>query len=109
METTTQQVKHTPGPWHVGLMNGEGSVFADEGRMRAEAGGTTLYPICSVIDFDGEREANARLIAAAPELLAALQRLTIQAEMTDDYEQSIGGTLHGAIKQANAAIAKATT
>lgn len=36
--------------------------------MRLESAGTTLYPICSVIDFDGERETNAQLIAAAPEL-----------------------------------------
>ena len=55
--------------WHPGQGNGEGSVFADKGRMRLEAGGTTLYPICSVIDFDGERDANIRIIAAAPELL----------------------------------------
>lgn len=59
----------TNGPWHVGQGNGQGSVFAEEGRMRLEEGGTTLSPICNVIDFDGEREANARLIASAPELM----------------------------------------
>uniref|UniRef100_A0A6M3JL73 Uncharacterized protein n=2 Tax=viral metagenome TaxID=1070528 RepID=A0A6M3JL73_9ZZZZ len=53
---------HTPTPWHTGQGNGEGSIFAEEGRMRLENGATTLYPICKMIDFDGEAEANARHI-----------------------------------------------
>ena len=72
MSTTTQ---HTPGPWHIGSGNGEGSIFAENGRMRLETGGTTLYPIChnvSTWNID-EDDANARLIAAAPELLTALE------------------------------------
>ena len=66
--------KHTKGPWHVGVGNGEGSVFADEGRARMEQGGTTLYPICNVNRGwdDAEDAANARLIAAAPQMLALL-------------------------------------
>jgi hypothetical protein len=97
----------TPGKWHVGQGNGVGSVFADEGRMRAEVGGTTLYPICSVVDFDGEGEANARLIAAAPELLEALRRLCAQASMTDDYAESEHSSLRRAHKLACEAIQKA--
>ena len=61
--------------WHVGQGNGEGSVFADAGRMRLESGGTTLTPICKVFDFDGDMEDHARLIAAAPTLLEACQGL----------------------------------
>lgn len=68
--------KHTPGPWHMGEGNGEGSIFkTGEGRMRLEQpGGTTLYPICAMVRGwnDQEDEANARLIAAAPEMLDAL-------------------------------------
>jgi hypothetical protein len=66
--------KHTKGPWHVGVGNGEGSVFADEGRARMEQGGTTLYPICNVNRGwdDAEDAANARLIAAAPQMLTLL-------------------------------------
>ena len=67
---------HTPGPWHeffFGRGNREGCIFASEGRTRLQGGGTTLYPICKIIDFDREAEANARLIASAPELLKALK------------------------------------
>jgi hypothetical protein len=35
------------------------------------AGGTVLYPIAWTVSFDREAEANARLIAGAPGLLAA--------------------------------------
>ncbi len=65
---------HTKGHWHVGQGNGEGSIFADEGRMRLTDKGTALYPICTMVRGwnDAEDEANARLVAAAPALHAAL-------------------------------------
>ena len=66
--------KHTPGPWKVGQYLGSPSSFCvhmdagDKGRgidvVEAVAGITTE-----------QRLANARLIAAAPELLEALQML----------------------------------
>ena len=67
--------KHTPAPWHVGIGNGEGSIFSDSGRTRLEDGGTTLYPICSYNrGWNADEDAaNARLIASAPDLLAALR------------------------------------
>lgn len=91
--------KHTKGPWHVGTGNGEGSVFADTGRTRLEQGGTTLYSICSVTRGwnDGEDAANARLLASAPDLLAALREAI----------EIIEGTGLDASPQ-RAAIAKAT-
>jgi len=58
-------MEHTQGKWHVGQGNGEGSIFADNGRMRLEAEGTCLYPICKVIDFNGEAKANAEFIVRA--------------------------------------------
>ena len=72
---TSKNNAHTPGPWHIGSGNGEGSIFADSGRTRLEIGGTTLYPICQVNRKweDEEDEANARLIAAAPDMLQALK------------------------------------
>jgi hypothetical protein len=69
------ETKHTPGPWHMGAGNGVGRIFADDGRMRMGDGGTTLYPIATVCTGwdEAEDDANARLIAAAPAMLAALR------------------------------------
>lgn len=76
--------QHTPGPWQV--------LPEEMGRNYLRVRGTLLglrYKIADVRnpDYDGVTEkdaemtrANARLIAAAPELLEALQR------MVDTYE-----------------------
>jgi len=68
--------KHTPGPWHKGSQPHNCKyIFSETGRMRLEEDGTTLYPVAQTIDFNGEGVANARLIAAAPELLEACKNL----------------------------------
>lgn len=105
----TRNYAFTPGPWHCGQGNGEGSIFADDGRMRLAEGGTTLWPICTMVNGweEAEDEANAKLIASSPALAVALRRLLIQAEMTDDYEQQLGGTLKSACRQAREALAQA--
>mgnify|MGYP003575003263 CR=1 FL=1 len=68
--------KHTPGPWTSGLRCGY------EVRPEAPARGWSIgfAPIAKVhgdsrIVADGEREANARLIAAAPELLQLVRAI----------------------------------
>ena len=60
-------IKHTPGPWIIGKQDHD-VITVDT------ANGTA---ICDVyVDSDDRRPpANARLIAAAPDLLAALDRL----------------------------------
>jgi hypothetical protein len=69
--------KHTPGPWEVkpyAWQRGNVSVFAPK-FGRAPYGACVAYTPCS--DGVGGAEgalANARLIAAAPELLEALKR-----------------------------------
>lgn len=91
-------MKHTPGPWHEGALNGAGSIFCDgDYRMDNEHGATVLYPI-ALINYGPDPEedsANARLIAAAPELLAALEAFIDEAN-TKNVRQ-----------MARAAIAKA--
>jgi len=96
--------KYTKGPWHIGAGNGEGSVFADTGRTRLEQGGTTLYSICRVTLGwnDAEDAANARLIAAAPDLLAALQAI-VNGNVYGDSDE-----WNRRIDAGFAAIAKAT-
>lgn len=104
---------HTPGPWHTGSGNGYGNIYADEGRMRMETGGTTLYPIGTVYTGwdEAEDQANARLIAAAPELLAALKECLLTVEdyyrtLPDDgYVQDV--LMTSVIEPARAAIRRA--
>ena len=58
--------QHTPGPWTI-LPNTPHFVRA----MHPTEG---MQPIATVYHFDGELAANARLIAAAPELLEACKK-----------------------------------
>jgi hypothetical protein len=63
---------HTPGPWTFGR-----AIPADDTVSRIVRAGDDHIAV--VMDLDGaaqEAVDNARLIAAAPQLLSALQRLT---------------------------------
>lgn len=67
--------KHTPGPWVVGEQN-KGPVAGTvpvhtADYMEAYRGGQL---VCSVYGTAAFSEANARLIAAAPEMLDALKK-----------------------------------
>jgi hypothetical protein len=61
MKTTTQ---HTPGPWQIS---------ADGQRVLDSDGEGVLATVYGAACADQDGAANARLIAAAPDLLAALQ------------------------------------
>lgn len=65
---------HTPGPWATDGHIYGGSRFFVGSEFRGGA-------VCSVVCRDDEGEANARLIAAAPELLEAVMHL---AEALED-------------------------
>lgn len=70
--------KHTPGPW---IYIGNGDIVA---RSENYCGGEK--DIASVfLTANDEDEANARLIAAAPELLEALQNLSIVMQELHDH------------------------
>jgi hypothetical protein len=74
---------HTPGPWTD--ESGDGSkwgVFDADGRAVALA-----QQIVSLrVDvYQAERTANARLIAAAPDLLAALVECVVDMQATEDF------------------------
>jgi hypothetical protein len=75
----TNQTKHTPGPWT--------AYNASNGRIykfwRIKAGKHVVATV-SDIDLTNEDYANARLIAAAPELLEALETLINLHEGVDD-------------------------
>ena len=78
----TNKAKHTPGPWKY-----RPDKYDDWGVVKSADG----YPVVQAClgrwtsEFDTHRtnktdpaEANARLISAAPELLAALENIVIQ-------------------------------
>ena len=94
-----EEMKHTPGPWRIGTAppNGEQAIGTIRGMMVAVA--------TTGVGMEKETLANARLIAAAPELLNALQG------MLRDHKAVHGvGDLEmqPALFQAHAAIDKAT-
>ena len=84
--------KHTPGPWkHQGV-----AAYANGATIAVATG---LHSIATIQERLAEQEANAKLIAAAPELLAALQTLCEDVGQID---------LCNAPEYALAAIAAAT-
>lgn len=90
---------HTPGPWIV-TEDCETRVIRGADVEQTEGGVTYSFRDYVASTWGGPHEANARLIAAAPELLVALQE--IMADMESDF-----GTGYD-YKKARAAIAKAT-
>jgi hypothetical protein len=64
-----REAKHTPGPWHAGSTTNPTAIGPITDNMGT---GTALLPVCHIADRT-EKHANARLIAAAPDLLEALK------------------------------------
>ena len=96
--------KHTQGPWFTGY-NDPKVVYPENGHVKDHA----LHPLATVHDFDGEAEANARLIASAPELLAALEEVVAEWDYQhadEDHRTGITSETAGIIF-AREAIAKA--
>lgn len=91
--------QHTPAPWSDGLHHqGHLAIQSDSGRLVAFCG--------AISRNDGQLEnfANARLIAAAPDLLTALRDLLEDATKLGIDESDLSGSAVAA----RAAIAKAT-
>lgn len=93
MSSTTEKTTHTPGPW---VARGT-QITAHRPHT---CGGYNEESVISLVRPTEERVANLRLMASAPDLLAACERLLrsfhpITAQDSDDY------------KAARAAIAKA--
>jgi hypothetical protein len=75
--------KYTPGPWsrhhsNTGTVRGElgTEIWAENDTRQHEAGEI----IATVHHLNGDAEANATLIAAVPELVAALQKAAFALE-----------------------------
>ena len=92
--------KHTPGPWVIAgslvLAGSNKSICQIDGAIQVGKPAT-----------EEERKANARLIAATPDLLAALQRCSqLFRKIRDDFEDPRHECREG-IRIIEAAIAKA--
>jgi hypothetical protein len=89
-------MSHTPGPWKIGTPppNGEQTIGNSQGLMVAVA--TTGFNVPTL--------ANAQLIAAAPELLEALEELY---HLIDDAHDGDRVFTFELAQKAKAAIAKA--
>ena len=96
------EAKQTPGPWRLApAKDYAGSELNIDAGPRGQSGF-----ICTAGHRgDAEAEANARLIAAAPELLEALIAITDQLERIGDPRPGKDGAF---IDEARAAISKAT-
>ena len=117
-------MNHTPGSWEYGIANNyEGFYIAPKGTLptlaaveRCDHKSMTV----SCFNFPGETEANARLIAATPDLLdsckelrdglAAAMRVMVHYEAATRYfeiELNKLGIPNGIGKRADTVIAKA--
>ena len=98
MKTNTQ-AKHTPGPWYVTGSCQDGTMITDDtGDQIAN------WPSCPAC----RKMPNARLIAAAPELLVACENLIQACDCEDLNPTEAFGWYTKALLEARAAIAKAT-
>lgn len=97
--------KSTPGPWRI---DESGNYDGGHGRCSSAIVGKNGEPIVLFDPSDGEYEvaldpksANARLIAAAPDLLEALEGMIEGFDVDDRYASE-------AVLKARAALKKAT-
>lgn len=109
---------HTPGPWGVNVNGGEGwsvdydgpsSTYVTICGLRRSPVAFAVHP--SAFGGDAEVDANARLIATAPELLEALRSLTEAVEpliATPPIVGPITQRVRDETTMARATIAKAT-
>ena len=101
---TTQVSKHTPGPWRVY----KSSILSAANYKRMAEGNWNVQALAYTVGNDdatydgGEVYANARLIAAAPALLEALQSMVWYAE-----PHLLSPVAREALATARAAIAQA--
>lgn len=88
MREKSPEIKHTPGPWHVGMKPGP-IVYGPKGEQ--------VSPLNIMLDPE-EAKANARLIAAAPELLDALK--SVLPYLGEEVSSSVMRKVHDALSKA---------
>lgn len=96
--------KHTPGPWLIAESVASRHAITNMRRIRSKNEGLEHGAVCDVygIQDGSEASANAILIAAAPDLLDALEDLLHEVGFGRVITETTAST------KARAAIAKAT-
>ena len=97
--------KHTPGPWVV--VDGHYSCFKEVSGLSFKISAVMWASDLTDADYD-KRSADLNLIAAAPDLLAALQNIANYNSQTHPDSRDQAQILDENARIARAAIAKAT-
>lgn len=87
---------HTPGPWKAN--------FAISGSVYIFGGDRNFVCVFNEWRDEANQEANARLIAAAPDLLEVLEKLLFMCQRQENFNDDGDGCM---FERASAAIAKA--
>ncbi len=85
--------KYMPGPWQVTVDCGANVIRAAEKEFR-DGGITYMFSDYVASTWGGVNEANARLIAAAPELLEVLHECIDAQWVIDSHAVEFDGTVH---------------
>lgn len=102
---------HTPGPWTCSVAadgKGDYGILAKDDVLGYVVIAEVFHNIRERFESSTETKPNAQLIAAAPELLAALQAVLHDCENLDMVESNEPGRDAGPWLMATNAIAKAT-
>jgi hypothetical protein len=95
-DQSAEQAKHTPGPWR----------WTNEFRTRDNSITESLigHEGYGIMSCDGlpnsPKRANARLIAASPQMLKALRRIALEAEAVASILEEVGESVTGCKKRA---------
>lgn len=93
---------HTPGSWNLSGPFGINDYDEREGSYRVWAGRTLFLTVARCPDGyrEGENVANAHLIAAAPDLLAALEQVAEYPAIMLTFEPETRDAINAAIAKA---------
>lgn len=101
------EAKFTKGPWHCHRNTSFWEFGCEERGQLGDVCATAFTLEGRALDAEESMEANAHLIAAAPELYEALRMAAKDLNTAAHLLPYIGPTLLETVKQAHAALAKA--
>jgi hypothetical protein len=100
------EMTHTAGPWEVYQLADDAQAYGEDAGKWIVTAKNHQTEVCSIID----RLEDARLIAAAPDLLAAckLAKKLLEPELTEEPDRTIFWRLVAAIAKAEQLLGKST-